>query len=74
MHAEITRQLQEKHKQDFGFILLMAGKASIRCKCGKLSCTACGFTKFHQRIRKIENGKQAPLGLMVGRPPSPSLL
>lgn len=57
MHAQLTRELRERHGSQFGFILLMAGKAARHCHCGRLGCTACGFTKFHQRVLKIERAK-----------------
>jgi len=64
MHSEITRILQAEHPFNFGFILLQAGHAAARCKCGKLSCTACGFTRFHQRVRQVASKRIT--GLLTG--------
>lgn len=75
MHAQLTRELRERHGSQFGFILLMAGKAARQCHCGRLGCTACGFVNFHQRLRKIEHAqKKIQFGYLTGGKSNPSML
>lgn len=75
MFAQMTRQIREEHPFHAGFIITMAARASVKtCGCNRLSCELCGFTKFHQRIRRIASNPKITHGLMVGRPLSPSLL
>lgn len=74
MQAQLTRELQERHGNQFGFILLMAGKAAKKCRCGKLECPACGFMRFHLRVRKIEQNRNLTTGYLSGGKTNPSML
>ena len=75
-HAEITRSIHEDPSLSphMGFILSMAARTAGKCRCGRLSCTACGFTKFYQRVRRIETNPNVKFGLLTGGRANPSML
>jgi len=75
MHAQLTHELIERHGSQFGFILLMAGRAAHHCRCGKLSCTACGFSKFNQRVLRIQRAKHPiTTGYLTGGPANKAMI
>ena len=52
MFAQIINVLKDQHYPAI-MVVDNCRQASLKCKCGRLSCPACGMVKFVNRVNRV---------------------